>query len=216
MRATFLLIPLLALALAGILYSSMFGGSSTTLVEGDLTVAAMDASAAVAEKLAEVSTDVGRVRFTDGELRDLLLASLDEHAAGRKLLAHANGLGARVVDDKLEVRVLLNAGKMREGLSEEERRLFDRAVATSRMAEDLDIDVVLVGVMSTGAGSLAMAPDDTTLKLSLLKLDLTSWAERVGYKRRDIERLLKFKLPGYQVSDARVTEDGVELAIRRL
>ena len=84
------------------------------------------------------------------------------------------------------------------------------------MAEDFDVDLLLEGPLSTGGGSLRVKPDDAVLKLSLLKLDLATWAERIGYKRRDLERLLRFKLPGYEVTGATVTEEGVQLAIRRV
>lgn len=215
--STLILVPLMGFALAGLFYSGMLGDSSgKNMITGDLAAAAGEAREVIDGKLDGLSWDYGVVQLSEEELRDFLLASLKAHPAGKKVLAKSNGIGVRVVEGQIELRLLVNAGQMREGLSEEESKMLDRAITTLRMADDVDVDLLLAGTLSAADGALRLPAGDTTLKLSVLQLDLDTWAERIGYDRRKLARLLKFKLPGYKVREARVNEEGVELSIRKL
>lgn len=217
MKLTLLLMPLMVLAIIGLLYSGIAGNSAdASVVKGDLVAAAATAQEGLAHKLEGVGYKYSRIQLTEAELRDFVLAGLADHEGGQKILELSNGIGARIVDSQIELRMLLNLANMQEGMSEDERKLFDQAVATSKMAEGRDVDISVLGPPSTSSGSLRLNPSDTTLKMAVLEVDLNTWVDRLGFERRDVDRLLRFKFPGYRVKTATMLEEAIELEVRKL
>lgn len=220
MRSSLLLVPLMILLIVGLIYSFVthnggmpgYAGEDPSI---DLTADAKAARARLARTLEGVTHSYSDFEWTEKELRDVVLVGLSRHKDGQRILEMSEGLSTRLSDGKLQVGVKVNFDDMIGDLNEEERKMFDRAVLLAPMAEGRDVFLGFQSVPEIEEGQLKLDPRETTASVAVVKMPLDVLVERLGKKKRDVDELFSFKIPGYRFGDMRLEEKGVNVKVRK-
>ncbi len=220
MRASIILAPLIVLVVIGVIYTSVSGRNQLPGYAGDdPTLDLVSDAKAARTRLAQTFEGVTRrgadLSFTDRELRDVVLVGLSRHAEGQRILELSTGLSTKLQDGKLAVGVKIDFSKVLGSLSEDERKMFDKAVGLAPLLENKEVLMAFETTPSLERGRLAMDLEDTAANVSVVKMPLSTWIERLGKNKRKAGELFKFKIPGYQLGNMSVDGNQMRVNVRR-
>ena len=184
--------------------------------EVDLITDAREARPRLAAVLAGVNRSGAEVEMTEKELRDIVLIGLARHEQGQKVLQISRGLSTEVQDGVLKVAVKVDFSAVLEDMNEQERKFFDKSVGLAGIADDQEVIIALESVLDANRGSLAMDPGATYAAVSMVKMPITTFLERMGKSRYEVESLFRFKIPGYRLDGIEQDEDKLRARVRRI
>lgn len=220
MKSAILLVPLFGILVVGLAFSRFadvsgmpgYAGDDSELSLAEDAEAARSRLDAVLEGVTRTGTEL---ELTEKELRDVVLIGLARHEQGQRVLEMSTGLSTRVVGGKLEVAVRIDVQSILDDLTAEERRFFDSAVGLAPMLEKREVVIAFEAIPDADRGLLSMDPGATSAAVSIVKLPVRVFLERMGTPRRDVERLFRYKIPGYRLDEMQVEGDALRTLVRK-
>lgn len=155
-----------------------------------------------------------RLELRERDLRDLLLAALSRRPEGRRVLEMTREVRAEIDGGEIGCELVLDLSELpRESLNEKERETVERVLKFLPAIGQEELPIGFYGTPEARNGKIRLG-GRPKVKVSILKLSLSTLSERLGISEQELEDSLELEWEGFRVLEIRPTEGALELVVQ--